>query len=71
MFDSVIVRCPECGEVELFQSKGGDCFGGVFELHEASPEVLSDVNRHSPYECTGCGVYFKVNIQVVATSVRS
>lgn len=70
IFDSVKVPCPNCGKIEEFQSKSGHCFGEVFNLSEAPSSVLADINRHSPYECRGCGVEFRVKIQTIATSVR-
>lgn len=64
MFDSVMVPCPKCGEEVEFQSKSGDCFLNVYKLDEAPPDVLVDINRHSPHQCTNpaCGVYFQVDL---------
>ena len=62
MFDSVLVPCPECGRKQEFQSKGGDCILAVYELEQCPPDVLSDVNRHAPYECEDCGTIFAVQV---------
>ena len=61
MFDIVIVPCPECGEEHEFQSKSGECFLQVVSLYECPPDLLEDVNRHSPYTCD-CGCMFEVDL---------
>ncbi|WP_156829747.1 hypothetical protein [Methylovulum miyakonense] len=48
MFDSVYVPCPKCGELNEFQSKGGDCLLNEYTLENAPANVLLDINRHSP-----------------------
>ena len=60
MFDEVMVPCPTCGTKQPFQSKSGDCRMAVYELAECPPDVLADVNRHSPYTCETCGEVFAV-----------
>jgi hypothetical protein len=62
-YDTVLVPCPKCGEMEDFQSKGGDCFLAVYDLDKAPVEVLSDVNRHAPVTCEKCGTVFGVMIK--------
>ena len=54
MFDSVYVKCPACGEILEFQSKGGDCILATYGLEDAPADVMQDVNRHSPRECPNC-----------------
>ena len=61
MYDSVIVKCPKCGAEHEFQSKSGDCFLNVFTLENCPEDVLTDVNRHSPYICN-CGASIEVDI---------
>ena len=68
MFDTVMVPCPKCGKRAEFQSKGGDCRLDVYDLETAPSDVLSNVNRHSPYTCE-CGTVFAVKVQVIATPV--
>jgi predicted RNA-binding Zn-ribbon protein involved in translation (DUF1610 family) len=60
-YDTVLVPCPECGEIEYFQSKGGDCLMRDFTLDECPTDVLTDINRHAPYECQRCGTKFEVS----------
>lgn len=62
LYDTVIVPCPRCGDEYEAQSKGGECFMGIYRLHSAPPDVLSDVNRHAPFECESCGEVFGVRL---------
>lgn len=61
-YDTVRVPCPRCGERSDFQSKGGPCDLGVFDLECCPSDVLSDVNRHAPNTCEKCGTLFDVRI---------
>lgn len=70
MFDSVMVPCPKCHTKAEFQSKSGDCTLAVYELQEAPPEVLGDVNRHAPATCGNCGTVFAVAVKTWAQSVE-
>lgn len=63
-FDTVLVPCPDCGTREQFQSKSGDCTLASYDLESAPADVLLDVNRHSPYQCTKCGTSFDVDLSV-------
>jgi transcription elongation factor Elf1 len=68
-YDSVMVPCPRCGRKAEFQSKSGECALAIYQLGEAPPEVMDDINRHAPHTCSGCGALFKVNITVIGTPV--
>ena len=59
--DDVRVPCPACGAIEYFQSKGGECAMLTYNLADAPNDVLSNVNRHSPYRCRSCGTWFAVD----------
>lgn len=61
-FDTILVPCPECGQEEQFQSKGGDCLLEVVKLRDCPIDILSDANRHAPYLCD-CGTQFKVDLE--------
>lgn len=63
MFDSIYVKCPNCGTSEEFQTKSGDCLLQCYNLNNAPDDVLLDVNRHSPYTCRKCGTQFAVDIK--------
>jgi hypothetical protein len=69
-FDTVRVPCPQCGARQEAQSKGGECSLSTFELENAPADVLSDVNRHAPFTCDGCGTLFKVLVISRGVSVR-
>jgi len=64
MFDSVYVPCPKCGELNEFQSKGGDCLLIEYTLENAPANVLLDMNRHSPATCRNCGTTYEVKLTV-------
>ncbi len=61
MYDSVIVKCPTCGEEHEFQSKSGECLLDVYTLENCPDDVMANVNRHSPNKCD-CGTLFQVDI---------
>ena len=61
MYDTVWVKCPKCAKENGFQSKGGECFLGDYTLENCPDDVMSDINRHSPYKCD-CGASFSVDI---------
>ena len=62
MFDSVMVKCPNCGQENEFQSKSGECFLEVYTLENCPDDVMANVNRHSPCECD-CGTKYEVDIE--------
>lgn len=71
LYDSVRVSCPKCGQDQYAQSKSGPCDLDIFEsLAETPVDVLADVNRHAPFECTKCGTYFEVDLKVEAKTVE-
>jgi hypothetical protein len=65
MFDSVMVRCPECSEPMEFQSKAGPCQLANYTLHTAPPAVIADV-AEQPQRCV-CGHNVTLHVQTVAT----
>ena len=67
--DYVNVPCPRCGETTEFQSKGGPNCCMSYNLDDAPQDVLSDINRHSPYTCESCGYVFKVEVVSIAKSI--
>jgi len=69
LFDSVMVRCPNCGVEGEFQSKGADCpYLKVYHLekNEVPNDVLLDINRHGPITCE-CGTKYQVELDVKIT----
>ena len=63
VYDTVTIPCPKCGEPYNAQSKGGDCVLAHYTLEEAPTDVLTNVNRHAPFECDKCGTIFHVELQ--------
>jgi len=63
LYDSVWVECPNCTEINKFQTKSGDCFLKDYRLEDCPDDVLEDVNRHSPIECA-CKTLYAVDINI-------
>lgn len=66
MFDTILIRCVECGSVIECQSKSGECCLQTLTLEEAvetQDESLFDVNRHAPHECPECGTKILLNLR--------
>jgi len=61
-YDTVIVPCPLCGRGYGAQSKGGECELATYTIENAPGDVVSDINRHAPFECE-CGAEFVVRVQ--------
>ena len=70
MFDSVIVRCPNCNTEQVVQSKGGDCILAEYTLENAPLDVLTDINRHAPFRC-GCGCEFAIQVKTICRSINT
>ena len=70
-FDSVKVPCPECGKEQWFQSKGSEnAMCREFTLDNCPADVMSDINRHSPYQCQECGTYYSVKFKLKVTKIK-
>jgi len=72
MYDTILIKCPACGNPYPAQTKGGPCLMYEYELEDCPEDALSDANRHSPYTCfklsddgdllPGCGAVFEVDL---------
>jgi uncharacterized Zn finger protein len=63
MFDTVHIRCPECGTDVEFQSKAGDCtLADYYPLQDETPAVIiTDLaGRSSP--CEKCGTIITLEL---------
>ena len=50
MFDSVILKCPSCGEGTLeWQSKSGPCMLKVYTLENVPPHVAGELDGDEAY----------------------
>lgn len=65
LFDSVMVPCPECGTINEFQSKGGDCRLAEYTLADAPSDVLIDAVGYT-VTCTECGYPYHLEVNVSA-----
>ena len=64
-FDSVSVPCPKCGIEQWFQSKGSENAAlREFNIYDCPADVMSDINRHSPYRCAECGTSYAVKFKL-------
>lgn len=54
MFDSVMIRCPKCGEQVEFQSKAGPCNLERYDQTCVPIEVAKSIEGDSE-SCGGCG----------------
>lgn len=70
MYDSVIVKCPNCDNEHEFQSKSGNCLLNVYTLENCPDDVMANVNRHSPYKCD-CGTVFHVDVSTRTVVINS
>ena len=71
IYDTVMVPCPQCGRTTDAQSKSGPCELNTYAMHNAPDVVLENVNRHAPFWCKKCEMYFKVHLHIIATSVKA
>jgi NMD protein affecting ribosome stability and mRNA decay len=63
MFDSVYVRCPDCGTSIEFQSKSGDCICASYTLDDVPSDVVCGLHGDSEM-CPECGR--EVELEVIA-----
>jgi hypothetical protein len=61
-YDTVILRCPKCGDPYYAQSNSGECLLREYDLDNCPQDVLVDVNRHAPFACD-CGAVFHVALK--------
>ena len=69
-YDTVMVPCPKCGNRIPFQSKSGECILAEYDMEEAPEDVLRDVNRHAPYECEKCRIWFQVEVDITPAVIQ-
>ena len=59
MFDSVMAKCPDCGELVEFQSKAGHCDLVEYKTYEVPTEIAIDICGDE-VACKGCGTIVKL-----------
>lgn len=70
MFDVLSACCPECLEQIQVQSKAGPCSLSHFDLANAPPEILLDLQGKT-LECSSCKSSFELNLHISAELVPS
>ena len=61
MFDTVMIKCPHCGDELEFQTKSGECVLSYFTQEAIPPEIARDLNGISD-ECYHCGEKIKLEV---------
>ena len=61
MFDSVLVKYPDCGEIVEFQSKAGDCSLKQYSIKNMPLDIACDLDGESK-SCI-CGRVVKIKIK--------
>lgn len=70
MFDSVMFRCPECGNRIEEQSKVGDCLLHTFDSHEVPTDIAADIDKCVVF-CENCKGDFVIgNVYQLQASVH-
>lgn len=66
VYDTVVLNCPVCNYPYDAQSKGSydASLRNFFFFDYVPDDVMSDVNRHAPFECENCGTLFDVELRV-------
>ena len=63
MFDEVEIRCPDCGHINVEQSKAARCNFDRFTVESAPLQILGDLVDSSPLRCEQCSGTFKIVVQ--------
>lgn len=63
LYDIVLLKCPNCGQENRFQTKSGPCEMREYLAEDAPSNVLMDINRHAPIECQSCGQNYGAKIE--------
>lgn len=66
MFDSVYIKCPDCGTSIEFHSRTGDCCLTSYTLDDAPSDVLCGLDGDKEM-CPECGR--EVAIEIIAQVV--
>ena len=71
-YNTIIAKCPKCGEENEFQTKSGDCSMSIFPLEDAPDADMLDSNRHTPCPCIKCDVelVFEYTVQKISVIDR-
>ena len=53
MFDTVLVRCPECGRINDFQTKSGDCTLASYNTRSVPVDIAKAIDGRT-VDCEEC-----------------
>jgi len=72
LFDTVWLQCPKCNTKNPFQSKGGECLLSSYDKTNVPFNVLMNIDRHGPTQCSHCETWFKpeVTLKLHATPIK-
>lgn len=59
MFDTVVARCPECGQELEFQSKAGPCDLKRYKSTSVPPEIACSLSGDT-MSCSKCGCLVEI-----------
>lgn len=68
MFDSVIAKCPKCGDEIEFQSKSGDRSLRRYNINSVPPEIARDIDGE--VQSCSCGHLVKIKVSEPISRVR-
>ena len=68
LYDSVLVKCPQCQNEVEFQSKAGECQLNLYHIDSVPIAIASSLNNKME-ECEECGctITFRCNLPSVVS----
>jgi predicted RNA-binding Zn-ribbon protein involved in translation (DUF1610 family) len=72
MFDTVFVKCPNCGSMVSCQSKSGQCLMYTYTMNNVPDDVLFGLIGDSGYkQCHSCGNELVLEAKIASVTVKS
>jgi len=65
MFDTVIVKCPKCNEINYVQTKTGECMLSNYQWETLENPIIANGVTGEIVNCTKCDCYFELLADVV------
>ena len=62
LYDTVILKCPECDNEIKIQSKAGKCRLDEYQLADAPLSIAENMVDKSPFTCDKCGCVFSIEL---------
>jgi hypothetical protein len=70
VYDEIVFKCPECGELMFAQSKSGECILSQYDNTMVPLDVALDANRHAPHECYCCGEKWVFDLSEISIPLK-